>query len=237
MVLSLHLSILDMKKYDLPEFQKLSHTVDHHRIRQEFDRMFELAQQEGAVHCGRGNVILDLTYIDSSRLYYPEVRFAGSSTERAVSNYKAPSRLKNPQTRLSVGRQRDPLSDDRNHNCFKEFAIGSYTVETLASFGELTKATFALLEPNSWWPSHYDFSVNHAAKLNIPISTNKDVVSLAMNLRKQQVVKVHMKEGEVWWINSALKHTSFNWGSTNRLFLLATYRDASDFLSRVKSCK
>lgn len=224
-----------MNKYDLPEFFPLKIEADHQKISDEFDQILAAAQSGGSVHCGRGNIILDLTYIDEATLEFPEVSFAGSSTERAISHYKRPSSLKNQARRLAIGHQKDPLSDDRNHNRIKSYAKNTYTIEFLQSLGHLTKATFALLEPNSWWPSHFDFSVGHAAKINIPIRTNDEAVSLVWNQRKQKLIRKKLQVGEVWWLNTAHKHTCFNWGETDRLFLLATYSNAQTFIDEVKA--
>ena len=223
-----------MNKYSLPEFFKLDTKVDVDSLYKDYEKMFQQATKEGCVHCGRGNVILDLTFVDPSNLRFKKVSFAGSSTERAISHYKAKSSLKSNERRLATGRQRDPMADDRNHNCFKPFVVGTYTEQLLCSLGPVAKATFALLEPNSWWPSHYDFSINHAAKLNIPVRTNDDAVSLVWNQREREMKEWYMREGEVWWLNVAHKHTSFNWGETDRLFLLATYYDPKPFLREVQ---
>ncbi len=222
-----------MRKTLLPAFYKTKFSANAPLLFENFEFLFKEAKNQGSVHIGRGNIILDLTYIDRENLRYSKVRFAGSSTERAVSAPLLPSSLKDVRNRLMVGRQTNPLSDDRNHNRFKSFAEGSYTQKYLQSLGEVSKVTFALLDPNSWWPSHFDFSCSHAAKLNIPVVTNDEVVSVAWNPAYKRLDKAHMKTGEVWWLNSALKHTSFNWGNTPRLFLLATYIEPDFFIKEI----
>lgn len=212
-----------MRKYDIPQYTLLTKDIPLQDLRADYEAALESSRTHD-LFVGRGCTILDATYINEEKIdKHKSIRFAGSSTERAVPNYIPENQKISFTQKLQVRKNQDPLSDDLSHNCVKPYLANTKTTQWLSSLGQFTKITYATLNPNSWWPAHYDFSWKHAVKINIPIYTNEEAVSLSWNQKLNKMFEVHMKEGECWYVNSAFKHTAFNWGDTPRTFLLVTF--------------
>lgn len=213
-----------MNKYSRAPFKKVNLDIPLKFLQEEYLSLRNISCDKHDLFQGRGCSILDLTYVDPHKIKVTrKIQFAGTSTQRAVSHFLPQLRKKEDIRRLQVSRQRDPLADDCNHNSIKEAYRHSHLFEWIASIGPYAKVTFSTLHAHSWWPSHYDFSADHALKLNIPIFTNDEAVSVSWNQREKKLHKVYMKEGECWWLQSAFKHTAFNWGKSERTFLLITF--------------
>jgi hypothetical protein len=213
-----------LTKYQMQQFIKVPVKVPLEQLRQDLNWISNNSSCSKEIFNGRGCQILDLTYIADPLKKLRATPFVGTPTERALPNYLTSLKTTNTVQRLQVGRQTNPYSDDRNHNRVKEAFKDLPTIHWLQNLGDVSKITIATLRPNSWWPSHYDFSCRHASKANIPIFTNPEAVSLSWNPREKLLKEVHMKSGEFWFINPSFKHTAFNWGKESRSYLLVTFR-------------
>jgi hypothetical protein len=191
------------------------------------------AQKYERIEYTMKNEIIDLTYIDPSNLLYKETSYLGTSRERTskniLDNIETPSLMKGLMPRLIT----DPLLDDRNHNVFKSWVPENYLIQYIKGLGDIAKVSIATLGLNSWWPGHYDFDHNQSCKINIPILSNSDAFSLSWRPKEKRIVECNMKEGEVWWLNTGLKHSAVNWGETPRTFLLVTFQTNNFFRDHI----
>lgn len=206
-----------LTKYDIPNHLKLNIDVPVEELRADFQRIKQLAMGTADFVSYTDSYVIDLTYLDASVDLEFDTPFAGSGTNRANANAQC--------NRLDIGKQTDPKENDKNHNRVKYYAEDSFTINWLRSLGDVAKVTYATLKPGGWWPTHYDFQVTNACKINIPLYTNEDAVSLSWNQREKKLHTLHIPVGDVYLTNTGFKHTGFNWGDTERTFILVTFKD------------
>lgn len=226
--------MIELSRHELPSHKKVDgFEIDIKRLQNSYYEIKEKAVSNEDIHCGRGNEIIDLTYLDPDRLRYTNTRFFGTSTERALNNKLKMAQTTSTKKRLRPGLITNPLQDDRNHIFFKSWVPDNYLMTLIKGFGDIAKVSLATLEPNSWWPAHYDFDHNHSCKVNIPILTNEKAFSLSWRPREKKLDECLMEEGDLWWLNTALKHTAVNWGETPRTYLLVTFQSNNFFKENV----
>lgn len=204
------------RKRDIPQHLKLDIDVPLENLRNDFKSIKEKTIGTNDFVNYIDSYVIDLTYLDPEKLEFTKP-FAGSGTNRANVSAQC--------NRLDIGKQTDPIENDKNHSRLKDFAKDTFTVNWLKSLGNVAKITYATLRPGGWWPAHYDFNVDNACKINIPLYTNDDAVSLAWDQKESKLHKTNIKLGEVYLTNTGYKHSGFNWGDTERTFILVTFKD------------
>lgn len=212
----LHTIVKSSSKYELPEVSLVdrleAHTLSLFEI--EVEKVVEAGRTNGAVNNYSDSWVLDLTTVDEKKLDFK--KWVGSASCRADSN--APLR-----NRFQVKRYSEPMLNDISYSVLKDWVPKVSFLDYMKGFGQLRKVSIAALDPEGWWPAHYDFSNKNGYKLNLCISSNPDCKTVVFNSRRRKFEVVNMEPGGIYFVNVGMKHFACNWGKTSRVHVLCTY--------------
>lgn len=178
-------------------------------------RAYEVAKRSNNILKYQDSTAFDLTTpgirVDSTKGAY-----AGTTTFRGYNR---------DEYRLTPKRVKNFADDDLSHNLASSEPAYTDLLDLLSTKGDVRRVSFATLNPGGWWPAHFDFSCNHAFKINYVLKTNNASKTLFWNNRDKRMFKSTLQEKRFYWLNSAFKHTAINFGLTDRVHLLATFKE------------
>ena len=123
-----------------------------------------------------------------------------------------------------------PEADEYNYGIKNSLVCGEIEKVLNCFKASLTRVRFANLDANFKLKPHLDYDPSYVTRYHIPIKTNEDC--LVCVERNGKIIKKHFPaDGQVYFLNTGLKHWAENNSTENRIHLIVDTKSQEDLYS------
>ena len=124
-----------------------------------------------------------------------------------------------------------PEADEHNYGIRNSLVCGEIEKVLNCFKSPLARVRFANLSSNFKLKAHVDYDPSYITRYHIPLKTNEDCLMCVFDKNGKSIKKHLPADGQVYFLNTGLKHWAENNSNENRIHLIVDTKSQEDLIS------
>jgi hypothetical protein len=124
-----------------------------------------------------------------------------------------------------------PEADEYNYGIRNSLVCGEIEKVLNCFKSPLARVRFANLSSNFKLKAHVDYDPSYITRYHIPLKTNEDCLMCVFDKNGKSIKKHLPADGQVYFLNTGLKHWAENNSNENRIHLIVDTKSQEDLIS------